>query len=387
MNSFSSGQLKQQLKQLEQDSFTGIVSLSLSDPKSSAHKSPIIIFREGKLVFASRELMDSQELAIHIGTKVGSSIIGAAVKTVQAKVNNPNSYQEIFTVLGRMRIIPPEQLDEIIKQDLILTLEFLSDQAGELTTNSEMEFDLICKSKPDGWSLTELDNILEARRQKWLQLAQSEITSANVVPKVSPNGLPAITTPTAKKHCQEWVDGIRSIREIAQEVNQDPLKLAIDYYNWAKQGWLYFGMVPPTPKSSPVTAATLQAETHLSTVLSVDDSPVVQAMLKRSLKGSYEVLLASNGMDALKILNSKQKIDLVLLDVTMPDVDGIELCRTIRRFKKFQNLPVIMLTAKDGMFDKVKGKFAGSTEYLTKPVDKDNLLATIGKYIPAVATV
>ncbi|WP_281291183.1 response regulator [Hyella patelloides] len=119
----------------------------------------------------------------------------------------------------------------------------------------------------------------------------------------------------------------------------------------------------------------------------MDDSPVVQAMLKRSLSDRYEVILANNGMDALKILNSNKKnIELILLDVTMPDIDGIELCRTIRRFKKFQTLPIIMLTAKDGMFDKVKGKFAGSTEYLTKPVDKEELLTIIGKYVPSMVT-
>ena len=394
MNSFSSGQLQQQLQQLEQDSFTGTVSISLTAPKPQEPESSIIIFRAGKLVFASSQLVSPspQKLAVHIGTRVGSSIIDAAVKTVQAKVSNANSHQEMFAVLGRMRIIPPEQLLEVIQQDLILTLEFLLDKAGDLDTNTEIEFDLAYKDKPDGWSLSELENLLATRRQKWLKLAQSGINSVDVIPKVSPQGISTITNSAAKKHAQEWLNGSNSVDYIARQTSQDPLKLATDYANWVSQGWIYFGDVSPTVQSakalvSEASEVSSSKRKELSTVLSVDDSPVVQAMLKRSLKGSYEVLLASNGMDALKVLNSKQKIDLVLLDVTMPDVDGIELCRTIRRFKKFQNLPIIMLTAKDGMFDKVKGKFAGSTEYLTKPVDQATLLATIGRYIPAVATV
>jgi twitching motility two-component system response regulator PilG len=68
----------------------------------------------------------------------------------------------------------------------------------------------------------------------------------------------------------------------------------------------------------------------------------------------------------------------------MPDIDGLELCRTIRAMTKFKQLPIIMLTAKDGIVDRVKGQFAGSTQYLAKPVDREKLLPVLEKYIPQV---
>jgi len=88
----------------------------------------------------------------------------------------------------------------------------------------------------------------------------------------------------------------------------------------------------------------------------------------------------SNAPDALNLV-CDEKISLLLLDVSMPGVDGLELCRILRSIPKFRSLPIIMLTARDGLFDKVKGQMAGSTEYLTKPFDAEKLHQVVGKYL------
>jgi twitching motility two-component system response regulator PilG len=116
----------------------------------------------------------------------------------------------------------------------------------------------------------------------------------------------------------------------------------------------------------------------------VDDSKIVQTMITRAISDVYDVWLANNAIDALNILQ-QQNVALLLLDVTMPDIDGLELCRTIRAMSQFKELPIIMLTAKDGIIDKFKGQFAGSTQYLTKPVDREKLLPVLEKYIPQIA--
>jgi twitching motility two-component system response regulator PilG len=112
----------------------------------------------------------------------------------------------------------------------------------------------------------------------------------------------------------------------------------------------------------------------------VDDSPIVQTMIRRALSDRYNVLIASNAVEALNLLNSKS-IKLLLLDVTMPDIDGLEVCRTLRGIPKFRDLPIIMLTARDGYVDKFKGYMAGSTKYLTKPFQAEELLAVIAEYV------
>lgn len=115
-------------------------------------------------------------------------------------------------------------------------------------------------------------------------------------------------------------------------------------------------------------------------VLAVDDSPVMQELIRRALVTHYQVLVADNAVDALGTL-SREDITVLLLDVSMPDIDGLELCRTIRNLPQFQDLPIVMLTARDRAFDKIQGRLAGATEYLTKPFNAEQLCDVVGKYI------
>ncbi|KOR37298.1 MULTISPECIES: response regulator [Planktothricoides] len=121
-------------------------------------------------------------------------------------------------------------------------------------------------------------------------------------------------------------------------------------------------------------------ENQSPTILAVDDSPVMQDLVKRALSSEYRVLVADNAVDALSIIYHDQ-IALLLLDVTMPGIDGLELCRTVRNIPQFQELPIIMLTARDGMFDKVQGRLAGATEYLTKPFQSEQLCQVVKTFL------
>ena len=116
------------------------------------------------------------------------------------------------------------------------------------------------------------------------------------------------------------------------------------------------------------------------TILAVDDSTVMQEMVKRALKGEYRVLVADNAVDALALIYH-QPISVLLLDVSMPGVDGLELCRTLRSLPQFSELPIVMLTARDGAFDRVQGRLAGATEYLTKPFDAEQLRQVVKNFI------
>lgn len=119
---------------------------------------------------------------------------------------------------------------------------------------------------------------------------------------------------------------------------------------------------------------------HISTVLTVDDSVVMQEMIKRALGKDYRVIVASNAVDALALIYH-EKISVLLLDVSMPGIDGLEFCRTVRNLPQFRDLPIIMLTARDKLFDKVQGRLAGATEYLTKPFDAHQLKQVVEKFI------
>ncbi|TVU52420.1 MAG: response regulator [Arthrospira sp. PLM2.Bin9] len=120
------------------------------------------------------------------------------------------------------------------------------------------------------------------------------------------------------------------------------------------------------------------------TILAVDDSLIIHKMVKQTLGQDYRVLVASNTLEALGKLHH-DSIDLMLLDISMPGVDGLELCRIIRRTPHLEKLPIIMLTARDTICDKIEGRLAGATEYLTKPFNPEKLQTTVEKIL-AVAS-
>jgi DNA-binding response OmpR family regulator len=119
---------------------------------------------------------------------------------------------------------------------------------------------------------------------------------------------------------------------------------------------------------------------QLPTIIAVDDSTVMQQTIKNALGKEYRVLVTDNAVDALSMIYHEPVV-LLLLDVSMPGIDGLELCRTVRSLPQYERLPIIMLTARDGAFDKVQGRLAGATEYLTKPFDSDKLREVIARLI------
>jgi twitching motility two-component system response regulator PilG len=115
-------------------------------------------------------------------------------------------------------------------------------------------------------------------------------------------------------------------------------------------------------------------------VLVVDDSNTIRRSAEIFLKqGGHEVLLADDGFDALAKINDYQP-DLVFCDILMPRLDGYQTCAIIKRNLRFANIPVVMLSSKDGVFDKARGRMVGSQEYLTKPFTKDQLLQAVQQF-------
>ena len=115
-------------------------------------------------------------------------------------------------------------------------------------------------------------------------------------------------------------------------------------------------------------------------VLVIDDSNTIRRSAEIFLKqGGHQVLLAEDGFDALAKVNDHDP-DLIFCDILMPRLDGYQTCAIIKRNAKFSGVPVIMLSSKDGLFDKARGRMVGSEDYLTKPFTKDQLLQVVEQY-------
>lgn len=118
------------------------------------------------------------------------------------------------------------------------------------------------------------------------------------------------------------------------------------------------------------------------TILVVDDNATIRRVASLVLtKQGYRVLLATNGEEGLKFALS-EKPQLILLDVKMPGWDGYETCKRVRADSMIGKTPIVMLSGNDGFFDIVKGYEAGSSTYLTKPCNADEMIATVQKFVP-----
>jgi twitching motility two-component system response regulator PilG len=116
-------------------------------------------------------------------------------------------------------------------------------------------------------------------------------------------------------------------------------------------------------------------------VLVVDDSPTVRKIVQLTLQRErIRVVTAGDGLSALAAVSDTQP-DLILLDIMLPRMDGYNICHLVRNNPEYRDLPIIMLSGKDGIFDKMRGKLAGSTEYMTKPFDSTELVQTVRRYL------
>jgi twitching motility two-component system response regulator PilG len=112
-------------------------------------------------------------------------------------------------------------------------------------------------------------------------------------------------------------------------------------------------------------------------VLVIDDSNTIRRSAEIFLRqGGHEVVLAEDGFDALAKVNDHDP-ELIFCDILMPRLDGYQTCAIIKRNPRFSRVPVIMLSSKDGLFDKARGRMVGSEEYLTKPFTKEQLLRAV----------
>lgn len=119
----------------------------------------------------------------------------------------------------------------------------------------------------------------------------------------------------------------------------------------------------------------------LGVILVVDDSPTICRLVATTLeKRGYQVHAATDGMDALAKMNECIP-DLIFLDITMPRLDGYQLCKIIKSNADLKQTPIVMLSGKDGLLDKVKGRMAGASDYITKPFKPNTLLQTVAKHV------
>jgi len=121
-------------------------------------------------------------------------------------------------------------------------------------------------------------------------------------------------------------------------------------------------------------------------VMVIDDSNTIRKTTEAILKkAGYEVYTAADGFEAMALITDHRP-DIIFVDIMMPRLDGYQTCTLIKNNRHFRETPVVMLSSKDGLFDRARGRIAGSEQHINKPFTQDELIAAIARHVNKTST-
>ena len=373
--SYQAQDLARLIESLRQKQVNGTLQLEVEIPFGQNWQR-VLVWYKGEITYGGNKPAERGELIRKLIQKFKPEYLPSVENWLTQQSENPASSRELLNVLVNRQALTWDQIENWTQGQVVFTLEQAISFPGKYRFIPQAQVDFYHGAEGRGLNWSQLMLAVNTRQQYWSKI-NTFIPSIAAIPLVTtPTMLGKITEMAVKQHVQKWFDGQRTIVDMANALDRDPLQVARSYAQWAQMGW----MQCRAPTIDPLDSI---APPELPIVLSVDDSPIVQTRIKRALNDHCEVLLANDAMSALHLL-ARQPVDVILLDVTMPGIDGIELCQTLRRMSKFAQLPIIMLTAKDKSYDKALAEMVGATEYLTKPLDDDKLVAIVNKYAKGI---
>jgi two-component system, chemotaxis family, response regulator PixG len=239
-----------------------------------------------------------------------------------------------------------------------------------------------------GESLTPIDpeQALIQARHAWETWCRADLApySPNMAPVLKrPEELQKQTSPSSYQTLIALVNGSSTLRDVATRMKQSPLTIARSLLPYIHRGLIGFQDLPDLP---PPEARTPKppppVQPHQPLIVCIDDSLQVCQMLHQILMPTgYRFASIQESMQALPTL-LELKPNLIFLDLLMPIANGYEVCAQVRRVSVLKDIPVVILTGKDGLVDRVRAKMVGASDFLSKPVEPEKVLAIARKYLP-----
>lgn len=270
-----------------------------------------------------------------------------------------------------------EVMFDILQQEKLGQLTFVSDRQDTL----DASLTLLSSEQ----TLKQIQEIWET----WSDAGLSDL---------SPNQAPVLrqleqlqqqSSPQVYKTLVKVIDGKRTLRDVAVLLKQDLLMLVRSFvHHYVSKGLMALVRVPdfsppapPEPERESASPSQPASATR-PLIACVDDSQLEQQRMELMLtKAGYRFLGIEDSIQVLPTL-LEHKPDLIFLDLVMPVANGYEICTQIRRISLFKNTPIVILTGNDGIVDRVRAKVVGSTDFLSKPIEAERVLAYVRKYLP-----
>lgn len=349
-----------------------------------------------KYVYCSAQLLDQLKYHLYyLGCKQALKALKspsylAISSQGQETAANQNLYSQAITWLIAEKHLDSFQSSKLIESMTKDALEFcLWLNRGTLSWHSQEPIpfwiqELIedCPSQ----KVSKCLNIVQGRLAKWqkcseqlLSVHQRPYFAAGWQTKPFPaNGL--LNHQTLNK-LGRMVRGHTSIRQLSLLLRKDELNIAQILSPYIDHKIIYLRNAKPPLDTLPRVPRLTKNVQRTKTIVCIDDSPTILQEIQRFLdQEKFEVTAINDPVKAVSVI-FELKPDLVLLDISMPRINGYKLCSLLRGSDNCSHIPIVMVTGNTGLIDKARAKIAGATDYLTKPFSKQELIQLIEKYL------
>ncbi|MCU0566923.1 MAG: response regulator [Oculatellaceae cyanobacterium Prado106] len=349
-------------------------SIRTVSPTSS--QSWFVFFLNGQIIYAGDSSSNLNRLRDYLQRYKINQVLDQTSVPAIATMNAPE-YGYLWALLEN-HILTPAQGRSIIQSMVHETLfDLLSLHQGSFI------FELGHALSPQLTTLEISSLVAKIMKQvqEWKQF-HPHIQSPNQCPTIADaTQLRKTLTHSAIATLERWVDGKTSLRQIARYLNRDISTVARAIYPYIQQGLVQMHFLNGEESALQSQEFQLPQNHKVARVVCIDDGATIRKAVEAILKHhGYEVSSIGNPLKALSLV-FHLKPDLILCDIAMPELDGYEICAMLRKSTVFREVPIIMLTGKDGFIDRVKARMVGATDYLTKPFGENELLMLVEKYV------
>ncbi|AFZ45450.1 response regulator receiver protein [Halothece sp. PCC 7418] len=355
----------------------------------------IIYLKRGQIQFASMSVQSLEELDYHLHY-LGCKKAREGLRTAKSVETTQHSLADmpldsIIHWLGREEFLNAKQISQVTEKLSREALEpLLWLQEGEYSWQESESTEPLISIVPHPQLATLIEEFRD-RLASWQKLVD-KIGSPHQRPYFfNQRAVDSASNPNIAK-LSKLMRGY-SIHQLAIYIKQDEIKLARMLYPYIGRGeiflrepksaWRQLPTLPKLVKPETQNQISSRASAYEKTIkiACVDDSPTILREVQRLLgDDKYEITKIENPIEAAAILFRIQP-DLVLMDISMPEINGYKLCSLLRNSNALSEVPIIMVTSRTGVIDKVRAKTVGATDYLTKPFTKASLLQVVEKHL------
>ncbi len=262
----------------------------------------------------------------------------------------------------------------------------------EILFDVTQAMDVTCESIKDNLLTTRLilidaEQVIKEANKLYSAWQDAKIAdrSPDMAPVIrQPEALQKRTSAQVYQNLIQLLDGQQSLRDLSVRMKRDVVTVTRSLLPYIQLGLVQLGEIGDIapPVSAPVAQQLFKTKTpRRVTIACIDDSPVIcQTMESIITEAGYQFVQEMDGLRAIAVLLSR-KPDLIFLDLVMPNTNGYEICSQLRKLSFFKNTPIVILTGNDGIVDRVRAKMVGSTDFLAKPAQPEQVLETINKYV------